>query len=652
MRVSPSIAYTRELRTATWTVNDQVLIVAWNFPVATLRPSASLVVNDQTMLMSTRFIDCISSRALEDETPSTSILVSRVRRSPRATWKTGALEIHAENELLGVGTIQVKKSVDEFCALVADGLHGVNGEIRAQVIDALATMSLPGIPSSDTDQVSEQLLLIRKALRQRLPYGRIGRHAPRALVIDALSTVDDRSFYVQGWMHDAEEEITRLVAVSPEGIRTELLPLASQFSRPDVDQVYGTEDDDHPRRPLAFSCFFQPKAPSPRRTGWIFELHNAGGQAIQAKPMLTARASDDVRLRILSDLMYDASDPELAARHVHPALTRLQHLSQASVEVSVLETFGPLVEAPDVSIIIPLYKRIDFLEHQLAQFALDPDIRQTDLVYVLDSPKKANRLRKEAAELFTLYNVSFRVAILRRNSGFAAATNAGAAVARGRLLLLLNSDVLPDRPGWLGKMTRFYDANSNIGALGPKLIYEDEGLQHAGMYFLRFPGSQVWTNMHYFKGLHRSHPQANVVRPVPAVTGACLMVSRDRYSEVGGLGCTYVQGDFEDSDLCLRLISAGYENWYLPEAELYHLEGQSYPTPIRELTYRYNSWLHSFLWNDLIETVMSNFDASRIDGAPSAIVGIERPLPRQPALTRQSVLLNTQSKFNDQAEAW
>lgn len=66
----------------------------------------------------------------------------------------------------------------------------------------------------------------------------------------------------------------------------------------------------------------------------------------------------------------------------------------------------------------------------------------------------------------------------------------------------------------------------------------------------------------------------------------------------------YVMGDYEDSDLSLRLLEAGYTNWYLPQAELYHLEGQSYPTVLRDLSSQYNRWLHSRLWGERIEALM------------------------------------------------
>ena len=107
-----------------------------------------------------------------------------------------------------------------------------------------------------------------------------------------------------------------------------------------------------------------------------------------------------------------------------------------------------------------------------------------------------------------------------KNVGFSGANNAGAQIARGRLLLLLNSDVLPDRRGWLSEMVEFIDRSPNIGAVAPKLLFEDDSIQHAGLYFERPDGEGLWSNEHYFKGLHRSLPAACTARAVPAVTAA------------------------------------------------------------------------------------------------------------------------------------
>jgi GT2 family glycosyltransferase len=211
--------------------------------------------------------------------------------------------------------------------------------------------------------------------------------------------------------------------------------------------------------------------------------------------------------------------------------------------------------------------------------------------------------------------------LLEQNAGFGAANNIGASLALGRLLLLLNSDILPDRPGWLSRMQELYDSIPHIGALGAKLLYEDDSIQHAGMYFYKPPGSDVWNDAHYFKGMHRSLPGANVARSVPLVSGACLMIDRVLYEQLGGFRAIYVRGDYEDSDLCLQLMDSGRENWYAPDVELYHLEAQSYSvtgdqTGERYTANRYNAWVHSHLWHDRIEEIVrQHADRRRGDAA-------------------------------------
>jgi O-antigen biosynthesis protein len=96
-----------------------------------------------------------------------------------------------------------------------------------------------------------------------------------------------------------------------------------------------------------------------------------------------------------------------------------------------------------------------------------------------------------------------------------------------------------------------------------------------------------------------------VPRPVPAVTAACLLIDRALYRELDGLRAVYLQGDYEDSDLCLQLSEKGYENWYSPAAELYHLEGQSYTPDARRPANRYNMWLHTHLWGERIAAIMA-----------------------------------------------
>ena len=90
-----------------------------------------------------------------------------------------------------------------------------------------------------------------------------------------------------------------------------------------------------------------------------------------------------------------------------------------------------------------------------------------------------------------------------------------------------------------------------------------------------------------------------------------MMLRTALYREFGGLRGVFVQGDYEDSDLCLRVQEAGYEVWYNAAVELYHLEGQSYPSPQRAANVEFNRWLHTHLWDRRIDAIMAAHDLER-----------------------------------------
>ena len=439
------------------------------------------------------------------------------------------------------------------------------------------------------------LSLIRDAVRKRLPSSDASASVECAAHVEALWRVDHSSFYLEGWVLDRGDRLRSLWLITAEGRRIDVLARATRYSRPDVCEFFGVPHD----QKLGFIVYVELPEEGVLGSNWLLQGEQTGGVGfeVQMPPIL----DDPINLRttILGDLALEGPERgTLLREHIAPALTRLQERLSTDVRLAAVDQHGQPPQEPRVTIVVPLYRRTDFLEHQLAQFALDPELHGVDLLYLLDSPEDAATLRPFARHLYDLYGVPFRLATLSANGGYSTVNNLGASLARGRMLLLLNSDVLPSRPGWLSRMVDFYDAHPQIGALAPKLLYEDDSIQHAGLYFERPPGAESWSNEHFYKGLHSAFPAANIARAVPAVTGACLMIGAELYRELGGLRGSYVRGDYEDSDLCLRLREQGRECWYLPTVELYHLEGQSYPSPERETASQYNQWLHTELWRE------------------------------------------------------
>ncbi|WP_137168121.1 glycosyltransferase family 2 protein [Salinimonas lutimaris] len=246
---------------------------------------------------------------------------------------------------------------------------------------------------------------------------------------------------------------------------------------------------------------------------------------------------------------------------------RIGTFSEASLRV-----FGNVPKQPAVSIIIPLYGRYDFIQHQIAAFSNDSFMRDVEVIYVLDDPRLAREVDITAFGVHQIFQFPFKLVISEQNRGFAGANNLGAEYASSQQLLLLNSDILPKSKGWLAELLQRFKQHDDCGIMGATLVYEDETVQHAGMTFRddsHFPG--IYMNHHPYKGMPIDLLALDDVYESQIVTGACMLMQTKLYRELGGLDPMYVLGDFEDSDLCLKVVDAGYRI-YCSNTQLYHLE--------------------------------------------------------------------------------
>lgn len=272
---------------------------------------------------------------------------------------------------------------------------------------------------------------------------------------------------------------------------------------------------------------------------------------------------------------------------------------------------GATVAEPEVSLVIPLYGRYDFVEHQLLEFAADPFIRERcEIIYVIDDPRISREVFAALDTWRQLYEVPLTVVWGKRNRGFSGASNLGLSLARGRHVLFMNSDVIPTGPGWLDALSRRLDAHADFGLIGTRLLFPSGGVQHDGMVFRYVDSFGVWMNDHPGKGLLPDTAPAGEVVEWPAVTGACLLGRRADLLAVGGFCEDYLIGDFEDSDLCLKMRELGRKVGVCSDIELIHLERQSYgfqgAGDFRLRVTLFNAWLHQERWGA---------DIARLQGA-------------------------------------
>lgn len=275
-------------------------------------------------------------------------------------------------------------------------------------------------------------------------------------------------------------------------------------------------------------------------------------------------------------------------------------------------SIGPRPSTPVASLIVPLYGRADYVEHQLLAFRDDPDFKDSfaELIYVIDDPALVDQIKDAAGYYELMYGVPVTFVTAARNLGYAQANNLGAAHARGDYLIFLNSDVFPEETAWISRMVNTIVEQPGIGVLGARLLYPQGAIQHVGMHFEYAREMEVWLNEHDYLGMPVPGDLPRL-RKVPAVTGACMAVRRTYFDQVSGFSRDYLIGDFEDSDLCLKIARLGAEVACLTDTRLIHLERQSVRLSDQDADFRqkivyFNAWQHSRKWSETISLYSGN----------------------------------------------
>jgi GT2 family glycosyltransferase len=184
----------------------------------------------------------------------------------------------------------------------------------------------------------------------------------------------------------------------------------------------------------------------------------------------------------------------------------------------------------------------------------------------------------ESGKTLQLYSrlTEHRAVRIVRTAGpfnFSSACNAGAASAEYPALLFLNNDTEARHNGWLSTMLGILDIKG-VGAVGAKLLYPDERIQHAGVVI----GKERGGGMHLLHRYHANERSFNAtlhsLRNVTAVTGACILTPKSLFFETGGFDPQFPLA-YNDVDYCLRLRKAGYRIVWSPESCLLHHESLS-----------------------------------------------------------------------------
>jgi GT2 family glycosyltransferase len=292
-----------------------------------------------------------------------------------------------------------------------------------------------------------------------------------------------------------------------------------------------------------------------RRTKRISALERRVAQ-LEAEQLVGSSTSSHSHLRLSPSAGAGGAGDE--------ALCKVRLAAEAQAELAEFLASGARLschragKVPEVSVVVALWNKAHFTLRCL-QALLQQQGPSFEIILV------DNASTDETSELLARLDGCL---ILKNtvNEGFLIACNQGAAAARGRALLLLNSDAFV-RPNALANALDALDADPSVGAVGGRLILPSGRLQEAG--------GIVWSDAQthgYGRGLEPEADEAMFRREVDYCSGAFLMTRLAAWRELGGFDEIYAPGYYEEADYCMRLRQAGYSVVFEPSVAVDHYE--------------------------------------------------------------------------------
>ena len=247
-------------------------------------------------------------------------------------------------------------------------------------------------------------------------------------------------------------------------------------------------------------------------------------------------------------------------------------------------------DKPLISIIIPTKDNAKLLKACIESIETISSYKNYEIL-VID-----NGNEKEEAKIY-LNSLKYKVLPYYKPFNFSRINNFAVTSAKGEYIIFLNDDTSIISQNWMECMLE-HSTKPNVGAVGALLFYPNDTIQHAGVLI----GIGGITS-HAFEGLPRSDNGykglVQTIRECSAVTGACLMIKKSVFEQIGGFDETLAYS-FNDVDLCLRLREKGYSIIYTPHAQLYHhgTASRPYTEDNDEIRYFVKRWHDVILKGD------------------------------------------------------
>lgn len=305
----------------------------------------------------------------------------------------------------------------------------------------------------------------------------------------------------------------------------------------------------------------------------------------------------DLWLRVLPRLAHIAHIPAFLARRRRssPVIADADHVLDQLNQYLETEATGASARAgrapgifridyPDdpapTVIIIPTRDRVELLEPCVSSILSTTDEANVKLVII-------DHASEDPRTLAYLKSLGGKVEILRYEGVFNYARMNNDAASRfareAKYIVFANNDLEFPQSGWLERL-RSLAARSDVGVVGPTLLFPDNRVQHVGLV-LGVGGPAHHTNKFApfgedLRPLRRRDALLTATRETTAVTGACMVMKSRLFFDIGGFDIDMAV-DFNDVDLCMRLASCGYRVLHDGQTVLYHHESATRAKPRR-----------------------------------------------------------------------
>ncbi|MHB8292509.1 MAG: glycosyltransferase family 2 protein, partial [bacterium] len=227
----------------------------------------------------------------------------------------------------------------------------------------------------------------------------------------------------------------------------------------------------------------------------------------------------------------------------------------------------PIFETPvAVSIIIPVYNQWDYTYMCLKSIL--ENTKDNNIPYEItiaddnSSDDTIGSIEKYVKNVKLIRN--------KNNLGFLKNCNNAAKYASGKYILFLNNDIDVQKD-WLKNLLELLENNKSIGMAGPKFIYPDGTLLEAGGIIWK--DGESW---HYGRYDNPDRPEYNYIKEVDYISGACIMIEKKLFDNIGGFDEIYAPAYYEDADLAFEVRKRGYKVVYQPESVVAHYENITY----------------------------------------------------------------------------